>query len=235
MVDFLDALPGDAGPEFRRIDAEVVIPLRTDKHVVGAIFLDPEGDMPNADRRFVTTLARFVAVAIENAHLLHQATTDRMTRLYTHHFFEKALSDEIQRANRFESTFSLIMLDIDHFKAFNDTYGHVAGDAVIRSIADVLRSSTRGIDLTARYGGEEFVVILPGVQSEGAAVVAERIRSSVAATELIEGDARVTVTVSVGVAEYDPSRTTNVREIVTQADRALYESKDQGRNRVTVA
>jgi diguanylate cyclase (GGDEF)-like protein len=183
----------------------------------------------------MTRIARFAAISIENANLFRQATTDRMTGLYSHYFFEKTLEEEMERARRYKSTFSLVMFDIDHFKKFNDTYGHVQGDVIIKEIARLLTQSVRQVDFPARYGGEEFAVILPSVDAKGALVVAERLRKRVEKHDFPGDHGPLYVTISVGVAEFDPEATYAASEIVREADKALYQSKERGRNRVTTA
>ena len=192
------------------------------------------GSFTLLDVQYITQIVRFASIAIENANLYWQATTDRMTKLFSHHFFEKNLEEEILRARRYGAIFSLLMLDIDHFKKFNDAYGHLQGDLIIKEIAHVLRSSVRSIDFTARYGGEEFAIILPEVNVQGAAVVAERIRQSIEKHAFAGEEGPLHVTVSIGVAEFKAERMRTASQFIAEADKALYQSKDQGRNRITV-
>jgi diguanylate cyclase (GGDEF)-like protein len=214
----------------------MIVPLRTDKGVIGALVLGKTGSPTGlAEVQYITRIARFAAIAIENANLFRQATTDRMTGLYSHHFFEKTLEEEMERARRYKATFSLVMFDIDYFKKFNDTYGHVQGDQIIKEIARLLTQSVRQVDFPARYGGEEFAVILPSVEARGALVVAERLRKRVETHEFPGEKSPLHVTISVGVAEFDQEGTYAASEIVREADKALYQSKERGRNRVTCA
>jgi len=214
----------------------MIVPLRTDKGVIGALLVGSTREPSNlAEVQYITRIARFAAIAIENANLFRQATTDRMTGLYSHHFFEKNLEEEMERARRYKATFSLVMFDIDHFKKFNDTYGHVQGDLIIKEIARILTQSVRQVDFPARYGGEEFAVILPSVEAKGALVVAERLRKRVEKHEFPGEKGPLHVTISVGVAEFDQEGTYAASEIVREADKALYQSKEHGRNRVTAA
>ena len=186
------------------------------------------------DIQYVTQIVRFASIAIENANLYWQATTDRMTKLYSHHSFQQNLEEEIARAHRYGTTLSLLMMDIDHFKKFNDTYGHLQGDKIIKEIANILRASVRTIDFTARYGGEEFAVILPEVNSKGAAVVAERIRKTIEQYSFSGEEQPLFVTVSIGVAEFKPARIRSASQLIAEADKALYQSKETGRNRISV-
>jgi diguanylate cyclase (GGDEF)-like protein len=219
------------------VKPDIIVPLRTDKGVNGLILLPckPDGQGYSLlDVQYITQIVRFASIAIENANLYWQATTDRMTKLYSHHYFQQNLEEEVSRAHRYGATFCLIMMDIDHFKKFNDTYGHLQGDIIIKDIARILRSSVRSIDFTARYGGEEFSVILPEVKAQGAAVVAERIRKSIEKHPFPGEDGPLHVTVSIGVAEFKPSRMRAASQLIAEADKALYQSKEMGRNRVSV-
>ncbi|HEY9593340.1 MAG TPA: GGDEF domain-containing protein [Spirochaetia bacterium] len=221
------------------LGVDVMVPLRTDKGSVGVILLPSKGTGASYDlleMQYITRIVRFAAIAIENASLFRQATTDRMTGLFSHHFFEKNLEEELERARRYKATFSLVMFDIDHFKKFNDTYGHLQGDRIIREIAQILTKSIRQVDFPARYGGEEFALILPAVDIKGARVVAERLRRNVETFDFpsSDGGTPLHVTISLGVTEFDPESAYAPSEIIREADRALYQSKEQGRNRVTV-
>jgi diguanylate cyclase (GGDEF)-like protein len=219
---------------------DVMVPFRTDKGSIGVLLLPPNGVSRGysvQDVQFITRITRFASIAIENASLFRQATTDRMTGLFSHHYFEKSLDEELERARRYKSTFSLVMFDIDHFKKFNDAYGHLQGDRIIREIAKLLCKSIRQVDFPARYGGEEFAVILPAVDVKGALVVAERLRQRVETFGFpsAEGGSPLHVTISVGVAEFSTENGHTPAEIIREADKALYKSKEQGRNRVTTA
>jgi diguanylate cyclase (GGDEF)-like protein len=148
--------------------------------------------------------------------------------------FQEILFAEIGSLKRYPHPLSLIMMDIDHFKKFNDTYGHLQGDLIIKEIAHILRSSVRSIDFTARYGGEEFAVILPEVNVQGAAVVAERIRQSIDKHSFAGEEGPLHVSVSIGVAEFKVDRMRTASQFIAEADKALYHSKELGRNRITV-
>ena len=146
------------------------------------------------------------------------------------------MDEELGRAARFSHTLSLIMLDIDDFKEFNDTYGHPRGDRVLQSVSDVIRANLREMDIAARYGGEEFVVVLPETDSEGALAVAERIRADVEKFEFVGGEGLKPVhkSVSVGVATY-PDDATSQSRLIEMADKAMYSAKRAGKNKVASA
>jgi len=224
-------------PQLSRLGTELLVPLRTEKSVIGLLLLPRRGGGQTygvLEIQYITNVVRFAALAIENASLFRQATTDRMTGLYSHHFFEKNLEEEMERARRYKSTLSLVMFDIDHFKDFNDKYGHLQGDRIIREIAKLLTRLVRQVDFAARYGGEEFAVILPSVDLKGAAVVAERLRKKIEDHPFPSDGEPLHVTISLGITEFDQERDYSPSEIIRAADRALYTSKEQGRNRVSV-
>jgi diguanylate cyclase (GGDEF)-like protein len=159
---------------------------------------------------------------------------DDKTGLYNFREFRRRLHDEWQRAQRYGGPLSLVFLDLDHFKRVNDTFGHQAGDTVLREFATLVAGGARTNDVAARYGGEEFAVILPHTDGPMAERVAERIRTAVEAFEFLDGEPRARVTVSAGVATY-PAPGDAIRSIddfVSRADRALYRAKETGRNRV---
>ena len=247
---FEEDFPDEAAVRsLRTLEPDIILPIRTDKGAAGLLLLPRRetltpaaggggnGESPSSysllDIQYITQIVRFASIAIENADLYWQATTDRMTKLFSHHFFQKTLEEEFVRAHRYGTAFSLIMFDIDEFKKFNDTYGHLQGDLIIKEIAGILRRSVRSIDLSARYGGEEFAVILPEVDLRGAAVVAERLRAGIEAYRFPSEEGPLQVTVSIGVAEFRPERMRSASQLIAEADRALYQSKDMGRNRVT--
>jgi diguanylate cyclase (GGDEF)-like protein len=144
---------------------------------------------------------------------------------------QKLLERELARAQRFERPLSVLMFDIDHFKQVNDSYGHQAGDAVLKRIGEVVLREVRRIDLAARYGGEEFLVILPETGSDGAVVLAERLRLAVAREKVLAAAGDISVTISIGVVTCEDCY--DKHKVVAAADKALYASKDGGRNQVT--
>ncbi|MHB1233543.1 MAG: GGDEF domain-containing protein [Burkholderiales bacterium] len=163
--------------------------------------------------------------------LYELATRDGLTRLYNHRTFYTLLSDELARLQRFKRPVSLLMLDIDRFKRVNDTYGHQAGDAVIRDMSELISQQLRTIDRVCRYGGEEIAVILPEIDPDAAANIAERLRASVE-THLFEVGATVRITISIGVAS-SPTDGGSADTLVAAADAALYVAKRSGRNQIS--
>ncbi|HSB70113.1 MAG TPA: diguanylate cyclase [Candidatus Methylomirabilis sp.] len=160
------------------------------------------------------------------------STQDPLTGLYNYRVFHSRLAEEEERSRRYAHPFSLLMLDIDHFKTINDTHGHLAGDEALRAVAGLIRQEVRPVDLVTRYGGEEFALILPETSSAGALATAERIREIIAAHPifLTSGQA-VTLTASIGVATY-PEAAGSAERLISAADQALYRAKAGGRNQV---
>ncbi len=171
-----------------------------------------------------------------NKKLRDMAFKDGLTGLYNHRYFQELMDRELSRAQRYRRPLALIMIDIDHFKKINDTYGHPQGDVVLRSISRVIRESIRESDIAARYGGEEFAIVLPETDLKGAAAAAERIRRKVEAEKIKLNGKEVGVTISLGVAALErPGKGIKKSDIIDLADKALYKSKTSGRNKITVA
>jgi diguanylate cyclase (GGDEF)-like protein len=166
----------------------------------------------------------------EKKKITQQAITDGLTGLYNHSYFRKKLVQKIEEAEKIGERFSLLMLDIDNFKRFNDDYGHQAGDAVLKELAKTLESNVRKEDIVARYGGEEFTIILATREKDNLNKQAERIRKNVAQEVIIYNDLKLQVTVSIGAVIY--CRGNNSKELVELADKALYSAKRAGRNNV---
>lgn len=185
-------------------------------------------------RPLISALAGHLAVAVHNALLLeevrHLATFDDLTGLAGRRHFLSELKREIDRARRERRPLSMLLLDADHFKQVNDRWGHPAGDAVLRALAQALRDGTRSLDVAGRLGGEEFGVLLPGADEATAVAVAERLRRTIAALRIPWRDDALEIRVSIGVASWDEDLGPD--DIVELADQALYQAKQQGRDRV---
>jgi diguanylate cyclase (GGDEF)-like protein len=229
--------PVRSGNEVRSV---LAAPIVVERNLVGVIRLNgfEPGMFSVGDLRILEALSLMASLALENlqllAHLQEGAVRDNLTGLYTHRFFQERLSDEILRAGRFQTEFSLLLIDIDHFKRYNDTYGHAAGDQVLVRLAQVLQARARPVDLVARYGGEEFILILPQTSLAQAREIAEGVRQSVANESFSFGpDAAMQehVTVSIGLSCF-PQEATIASQLVRVADYRLYQAKEAGRNRV---
>lgn len=214
----------------------IMVPLAYKNEHFGCLVLfSSRESATDSELKFLDLFARQIELAITIADLFQvvkeQAITDAMTTLFNRRHFEECLMKEVVRAKRHNQRFTVIGLDLDYLKKINDVYGHNYGDLAIKTIADVLKTSCRSIDIAARMGGEEFNVILPGVDSQGGLVFAERIRKSI---ESITLDKIGKITASLGVATYG-EHSEDVYELLELVDHAMYESKRNGRNRVTLA
>lgn len=165
--------------------------------------------------------------------LRDQATHDSLTRLWNRAAICEILEQELERAQRQSSQVSILLADIDFFKRINDTYGHLAGDAVLREAANCMQSAVRPYDGIGRYGGEEFLMVLPDCDMDGAAALAERLRACIEDSALVLAEGVISLTFSLGVATNDLAQ--NASSLVAAADAALYRAKDNGRNRVELA
>jgi len=219
------------------VDSILCMPLIANDEVIGVINLTNKkqgGKFSEEDVELLSTLANQAAITIYNAKLYHLAITDGLTQLKIHRYFQQRLDEEIVRSERFGHPVSLIMSDIDHFKKFNDTYGHQEGDIVLIETAKIFRLTVREVDIAARYGGEEFAIILPETNADEAKAMAETIRKRVEAHDYPSKQGKLKVTVSFGVASY-PKDAKTKDDLIGAADKALYKSKEGGRNRVETA
>jgi diguanylate cyclase (GGDEF)-like protein len=211
-----------------------------DHHSMMVVFCAPSEiveSLAAEDRLVLQAVASELVVAIENSQLYkltkRLAITDELTGLYNYRYLQQRLDEEIERARRYHKDLSLLMIDIDDFKLFNDDHGHMAGDTALSDVAAVLLSVVREVDVVARYGGEEFSVILPETDAAGAFVVAEKIRETLSLYEFEDAGGRRAchLTCSVGLATY-PSHAQDKEALLKLADNALYRAKETGKDRV---
>lgn len=207
--------------------------------IINAYKLDGES-FDTAAFELLMAAANQVGIALENAKLFEEtrflSVTDGLTALYNRRYFMERLVEEFDRTKRYKRTLSLILIDIDHFKAFNDANGHPEGDYLLRSFAEIMKKIARKSDVVARYGGEEFIIILPETDKEMAIITAERLRTEVEKTDFKGGQTQPLgrVTISLGVSYFQES-TASFEELIKMADNALYHAKEDGRNRVCSA
>jgi two-component system cell cycle response regulator len=200
--------------------------------------------LSSGDVEFANTVIKSAVNAIEQAHTIEQtkadnarlealAHTDSLTHLLNRRALTIRLVAELERVRRYNSPLTMLMIDLDHFKLVNDTYGHLVGDEVLRGIATILQRSVRSVDMVARYGGEEFVVVLPETTEQGAVAFAERMRERVEEHKFEAARAHpARVTVSIGVSSFPAPHVESAEDLFARADAALYRAKEEGRNRV---
>jgi len=223
-----------------KVASIVAAPLLAGTEVLGLIRMEScfPGAFRQDDARLLSNFCDLGTVALEHVALYRQtielAITDGLTGLYVQRYYKERVRDEVLRALEHKLPLCLMMIDVDKFKSYNDTYGHLVGDKVLKVVAQVLKETVRTVDLVARYGGEEFSVLLLKTPWSGAKTVAERIRQKVEEQAIIANHQSTHVTVSIGVAELDSSFT-EAETFIDAADQALYQAKDEGRNCVRLA
>ncbi len=213
------------------------VPLHKDENVSGELVLmsKNQSEYPEEHTEPVIFLADLISVALEKAKLYQETKAlsirDGLTGAFNHKHFQEKLIKELQRAKRSGNHFSLLMFDIDHFKGFNDNYGHQTGDRVLKHISEIIMNNVRSIDTFARYGGEEFIIILPDTEKKDAISVAEKLRVIIEKKPLIIKENIYSVTISIGCAIF-PFDGEDKDTLISKADKALYKAKQDGRNLV---
>jgi diguanylate cyclase (GGDEF)-like protein len=238
----------DAASDFRfqniteesKVPSLVAAPLMGGHELLGLIRMESSDSnaFRQEDARLLSNFCDLGTVSLEHVALYHQtielATIDGLTGLYVVRYYKDRVRDEIFRALEHKLSLCVMMIDVDHFKKYNDSYGHLVGDKVLKLVAQILKDSVRVVDLVSRYGGEEFSVLLVKTPMDGALQVAERIRQKVEEQEIDVAGAKTGVTVSIGVAELN-SNFRDAESFIDFADQGLYRAKSEGRNRVCVA
>ncbi len=234
-------LQADAFLDAVRANAALIVPLFVSNRVLGSLqlFARSTTAFSEQDAQLLWMLS-LVAESLltrdyANDGLIRFAFTDYLTGLKTRGYFEQQLELEIKRSERKKTHFALLMIDIDFFKQLNDSYGHHAGDQVLRDVASILMKDMREVDTVARYGGEEFVIVLPETTNAGARLVAERLRRGVEQAKFFAGSPNAVerLTISIGVAIFEQDAQFK-RDVIEFADAALYAAKQRGRNRVVL-
>ncbi len=230
---------GQVAPLFLDNQSRVILPLLFNNRKLGVVSLVNGGNRKFSDPqiKLMPALCSHIAIALANARLYHMAITDGLTRLFTKRYLCETISSMISASEGSDDSFGILIMDIDHFKEVNDTYGHPVGDEVLRQLSGVIREHIRYGDIPCRYGGEEFVVIMPRLKKETqpALDIGERLRRAVEAHAFIcREDLRIKKTISVGIACY-PDHGQTMEELIEAADRALYLVKAEGRNQVRLA
>jgi diguanylate cyclase (GGDEF)-like protein len=220
--------------------SSICIPMMAQGEATGLLVLEgPSTGIPEATQRLASLAAEQIALAPANLQLREklrdQAIRDPLTAMYNRRYFEETAARELLRAGESGSSVGVIMIDVDHFKRFNDAYGHEAGDAVLQRVGLTLQSHTRVEDVVCRYGGEEFVMLLPGLPGDAIVRRAEELRESVNELSVrFRGETVAKISISCGVSMF-PDQGHSCAGLIDTADQALYRAKQAGRNRVEVA
>lgn len=212
------------------------MPIVSCGEVIGALMVCTNEAEARSVRKMhlLQLLSRQAAVALENSNLYELATVDGLTGLFVRRYFDQRIDEEFHRASRYDSSFAVVMIDVDEFKAVNDTYLHATGDKVLQMVAAVIRNCIRAMDVPCRLGGDEFAIILPESNETDSCMVAERICKSVSSVSITVDGEVVNVTVSIGVASYPECDVAHASDMVEKVDVALYRSKgERGKNHVT--
>ncbi|MBD3223112.1 MAG: diguanylate cyclase [Caldithrix sp.] len=226
----------------RNEDIEILAPVFFNQEMIGIIGIGNklyDSDWNEYDIQIVNILINIISVSIGNAKLyedtIQLSLTDGMTKLYNYRYFDERLKEEMSRAERSQQPLTMMMLDIDYFKNYNDSLGHQAGDDAIRTVAWLIKHNVRESDVVFRYGGEEFCILLPGMPRDSVYVLAERIRKQIMNQPFYKEEVQPKgkLTISIGSATY-PDDSAHEKELVEKADAALYKSKERGRNKFTL-
>ncbi|MFP3090641.1 sensor domain-containing diguanylate cyclase [Treponema sp. TIM-1] len=219
------------------VQPELIAPIQGPSGLYGLILVGRKiltDNYTSDEQDFLQHLMSFVSNAIQNHLHYERSVRDFKTGLFNHGFFITRLNEEISRSKRINYTSSIIVIDVDKFKDFNDQYGHLAGDRVLENIALVIRQNVRAEDIPSRFGGEEFTILLPDADKNIAWRVAERLRTSVANIKVTWDPPLPPVTISTGIYVFNKDSNVSVEDIINRADEALYHSKGQGRNCTTL-
>jgi len=231
-MDFEDCRLIDSKKDLKKFTDYLEFPLSTKKSVIGYLII--KGISKENKKRFPILVKQFT-LGLRRVRLYERieklAITDSLTRAQTRRYCLERFDEEFQRSKKHNLRLSCLMVDIDHFKKYNDKYGHLVGDAVLRETAKTMKLCIREIDLLGRFGGEEFIIILPDTSKEAAVFVAERIRQQIEKQQIKAYDEALKVTISIGIATF-PVDARGYEELIDKSDWALYRAKKIGRNRV---
>jgi len=238
LADLQKALPPDTlGADFLQFEPEIIFPMFGIGGMYGTVILGSkivDQKYTEQERKYVDRMIRFLSVSMQNGLHYESSITDPKTGLYTHDYYMHRLEEALAHNRRHGTRSGILMLDVDHFKRFNDTWGHVTGDEVLLALSRVLVKTVRTEDCAARFGGEEFSILVTECTPEKLMQVAERIRTAIESLRIPCGESQLSVTVSIGARMVDGLPGISPMILIGDADKALYRSKGSGRNRSTL-
>lgn len=220
----------------RQLGSMICAPLMVKRKVIGVISLSTKSAahrFKEEELELTVLMSAHISLALENNRLYEISVLDGLTGLYNRRYLEKRLAKEVSYSRRYQKTLTLLMMDIDHFKKLNDTFGHQAGDHALKLVSAQLHAGLREYDIVARYGGEEFSIILPTTAKPKGAMIADRLRDSVDKLNVCYRDKELPVTISVGAAAF-PEDAETIEGLMSCADKSLYHAKESGRNQIAV-
>jgi len=224
-----------------KINSIVSIPLILNDEIIGIIEVANKEDeriLDEYDFYVITIMTKLVISKMEQGQLLEWSITDNLTGLYNFHYFQMIFAKEIKRIIRYQRTLSIIMMDLDNFKSINDTYGHIAGNIVLKKIAEIIKNNIRkDVDIPIRYGGDEFLILCPEIDEQGATKLSERILNKIREEKIeIGNNYYLSTTISIGIGCFTPEmKDEEITKLVEIADKALYKAKGMGKNRIVVS
>ncbi|MBU0936712.1 MAG: GGDEF domain-containing protein [Spirochaetes bacterium] len=235
FTELADELGQDLfGTDFRELGPELIFPMQGIGGLYGIVILGAKvvgASYNELEKLYIDRMMRFLSISIQNGLHHESSITDAKTGLFTHDYFVKRIDEEYAHAQRHGVRSGLLMLDVDHFKNFNDSYGHLAGDEALVALAEVLKQKTRHEDCVARFGGEEFCILVSNCNEEGLFDIAERIRLAVLEIRIKCGAQSVGLSISLGGRMIEGRLGLSARILLDDADHALYKAKNRGRNR----
>lgn len=222
---------------FQPLNPKIIVPMMGKEGMYGFIVFGQKvlgNKYLEGEIRYIDRIMKFASISLQNNIHYRRAIIDAKTKLYNHSFFLRRFEEEISKIKRYNFQLCLLMVDIDYFKRFNDTYGHVLGDKLLYNISNIINENVRDEDVASRFGGEEFAILLIQCDITSAWVVAERIRKAIEKFKMKYDNEDIHVTVSVGIAHARQGMKLAVEDIIKHADDALYQSKENGRNKTSI-
>jgi diguanylate cyclase (GGDEF)-like protein len=222
---------------FKPLGPKILVPMLGLEGTYGFFILGKKlinTEYTENEKNYINIIMKFASISLQNIIHYQKASIDQKTKLYTYSYFQQKLSEELSRVKRYKSVFSILMLDIDHFKKVNDTYGHLTGDKILQDLSRLMLKNIRQEDIAARFGGEEFIIILIEKKPADAFQAAEKIRKIIESYNFTDKGHKIQITVSIGITHINSDEIYDSEEIIRRADLALYQSKTNGRNRTSL-